>query len=193
MRYVALIRGINVGTAKRVPMADLRAALTASGLRDVATLLNSGNVVFTDPETGRDRAAVIMAALADDCGVAAHAVVLTEKQFGSIMTNNTIVDPAHDPSRFLVTLFARKADRERFIPLAARDWAPDALQIGDAAVYAWCEAGALDSPLAKAVARAAGKHATTRNWATMLKLYESLICESQAPVSSRRKKLPLQN
>ena len=44
--YVALLRGINVGKAKRIAMADLRALLEGLGYTDVATLLNSGNVVF---------------------------------------------------------------------------------------------------------------------------------------------------
>ena len=48
-RHVALLRGINVGTAKRVAMADLRALVEGLGYGDVSTLLNSGNVVFTVP------------------------------------------------------------------------------------------------------------------------------------------------
>ena len=46
-RYVALFRGINVGKAKRIAMADLRALLEKLGYTDVRTLLNSGNAVFT--------------------------------------------------------------------------------------------------------------------------------------------------
>ena len=46
-RYVALIRGINVGRAKRVAMADLRTLLAELGYVDVRTILNSGNVVFS--------------------------------------------------------------------------------------------------------------------------------------------------
>src|ERR1043165_9069038 len=46
-RYVALFRGINVGKAKRIAMADLRALLVELGYSRVATLLNSGNVVFS--------------------------------------------------------------------------------------------------------------------------------------------------
>ena len=46
-RYVALFRGINVGKAKRVAMGDLRALLDKLGYTDIATLLNSGNAVFT--------------------------------------------------------------------------------------------------------------------------------------------------
>ena len=175
MRYVALIRGINVGRAKRVAMADLRASLTARGLRDVATLLNSGNVVFTASATGMDHAAIVAAALAEDCGVPADSIVLSSEQFGAIMASNAIAALARDPSRFLVTIYASKADRECFLPLASQDWTPDALQVADAAVYAWCDAGALDSPLAKALTRVAGKQATTRNWATMSKLQGLLM------------------
>jgi uncharacterized protein (DUF1697 family) len=170
MRYVALIRGINVGTAKRVAMADLRAALTASGLRDVATLLNSGNVVFSDPVAGRDPAWVVSAVLTEACGVTAEVVAIPAPLFATIMAQNTLIRPEHDPSRFFVTLWPSPADKAPFLKLAEQEWAPEALLIGDAAVYAWCEAGALDSSLAKAMGRAAGKRATTRNWATMLKL-----------------------
>lgn len=45
--FVTLLRGINVGKAKRVPMAELRALLAGLGYGDVQTLLNSGNAVFT--------------------------------------------------------------------------------------------------------------------------------------------------
>jgi uncharacterized protein (DUF1697 family) len=50
--FVALLRGINVGTAKRVPMARRRAIFERLGYTDVATLLNSGNVVFASPKGG---------------------------------------------------------------------------------------------------------------------------------------------
>ena len=44
--YVALLRGVNVGKAKRVPMADLRIVLAGLACTGVATLLNSGNAAF---------------------------------------------------------------------------------------------------------------------------------------------------
>jgi len=46
-RHIALLRGINVGKAKRTAMADVRALFADLGVTEVATLLNSGNVVFT--------------------------------------------------------------------------------------------------------------------------------------------------
>ena len=50
-RFVALFRGINVGKAKRIAMADLRALLTGMGYTDVQTLLNSGNATFHSPSS----------------------------------------------------------------------------------------------------------------------------------------------
>jgi uncharacterized protein (DUF1697 family) len=47
VRYVALLRGINVGQGARVPMAELKSLLVGLGLRDVVTYLNSGNAIFS--------------------------------------------------------------------------------------------------------------------------------------------------
>ena len=45
--HIALLRGMNVGKAKRIAMADLKAVVESLGGINVKTLLNSGNVVFT--------------------------------------------------------------------------------------------------------------------------------------------------
>ena len=44
--WIALLRGVNVGGRRKLPMADLRTTLTGLGLSDVATYIQSGNVVF---------------------------------------------------------------------------------------------------------------------------------------------------
>src|SRR5262245_8002074 len=76
---VALLRGINVGTAKRVAMADLRALVEGLGYGDVRTLLNSGNVVFSVPRTAKgDPAARIEKALAAKLGVSSRILVLRD-------------------------------------------------------------------------------------------------------------------
>ena len=72
-RYIALLRGINVGKAKRVPMADLRALMEDLGLAGVRTLLNSGNAVF-DAKGGSaaSLAKRLRAAILDKTGVVTH-------------------------------------------------------------------------------------------------------------------------
>lgn len=46
-RYLALLRGINVGGRNKIPMAELRAAMEGLGYEDVKTYIASGNVVFS--------------------------------------------------------------------------------------------------------------------------------------------------
>lgn len=46
MKYIALLRGINVGGNNKVSMADLKLALGEAGLTNVTTYINSGNVLF---------------------------------------------------------------------------------------------------------------------------------------------------
>jgi uncharacterized protein (DUF1697 family) len=51
MKYIALLRGINVGGNNKVAMAELRACLTELGFSNVITYINSGNVIFEAPDT----------------------------------------------------------------------------------------------------------------------------------------------
>ncbi len=53
--YIALLRGINVGGHKKVPMAELREVLTNSGLKNVQTYIQSGNVIFQSSEENIDK------------------------------------------------------------------------------------------------------------------------------------------
>ena len=75
-RMVALLRGINVGKAKRIAMAELRAVVEGLGYGDVKTLLNSGNVVFNTPDPDPIKTAdQIETAIARVLGVASRVTV----------------------------------------------------------------------------------------------------------------------
>ena len=90
-RRVALLRGINVGTAKRIAMADLRQVFEDLGYRDVRTLLNSGNVVFTvDKESGDADGARLEKVIADRFGVSARVIVLNRKEVAAAVEENPL-------------------------------------------------------------------------------------------------------
>jgi len=169
--HIALLRGINVGRAKRVAMADLRALVAGLGYRDVRTLLNSGNVVFTIPGAARgDVAGRIEKALAARLRVSSRVTVLTAAELAAIVRENPLHEIADNPSRLLVTVLTNPADRARLQPLARQAWTPEALALGTRVSYVWCPRGMLESPLAEAVGKVLGDAATTRNWATITKL-----------------------
>lgn len=169
---MALIRGINVGRAKRVAMADLKALVEDLGYSGVRTLLNSGNVVFTST---RGQLAAAASRIEDGMtrrlGVSARVLVITAAELEAIVAVNPLAAVARDASRLLVSVLGNPADRSRLEPLTRQSWEPDALALGSRVAYLWCSRGSLESPLAKAVGQVLGDATTARNWATMQKLY----------------------
>jgi uncharacterized protein (DUF1697 family) len=175
-RRIALLRGINVGRAKRVAMADLRAVVEGLGYSDVRTVLNSGNVVFTAPGEAADRAAHrIEAALPASLGVASKVTGINAETLAAIVAENPLSVGAGSPSRLMVVFLGKAADRGKLDSLAGHDWTPDVLGLGPRAAYLWCPQGFLVSRLAEATGRALGPAATTRNWGTVMKLH-ALAC-----------------
>lgn len=170
--HVALLRGVNVGRAKRVAMADLRDLVAGLGYSEVRTLLNSGNVIFSVPRAVRgDHAARIEQAIATRLHVSTRVTVLTAAELGVVVEANPLGPVADDPSRLLVHVLANPADRARLVPLTREDWAPEALALGARVAYLWCANGILKSSLAVSVNSAVGDATTSRNWSTITKLH----------------------
>ena len=170
-QQVAFLRGINVGRAKRVAMADLRKLLGELGLADVRTVLNSGNVVYDAGTVApAEAAARIEEALVLKLGVAARVTVLSASQFGELIAQNTLA-PAADAARLLALVLNNPADVQRLAPLLRRPWQPEALALGQWAAYAWCPDGVLASKVVAALGVLLGDGVTSRNWATMQKLH----------------------
>jgi uncharacterized protein (DUF1697 family) len=168
--HVALLRGINVGKAKRIAMADLRDLCTTLGYGDVKTLLNSGNVVFSAPRADAKAAAKIEKAIAASHGFTSRVVVVTSNQLDAIVDENPFEEAESNPSRFLVTVLYDHADRARLAPLAKQDWGAERLALGTHAVYSWCADGILESRSLVALNKVLGDAGTSRNWATIRKL-----------------------
>ncbi len=173
--YVALIRGINVGTAKRVAMAELRALVEDLGYQNVRTLLNSGNVVFTAPGKTAEGAAGnaaerIEKGLADELGVRAKVTVLSVRELAAALRANPLRKVADNPSRLLLGVLRAPADRAKLKPLLEEDWTPEALALGKRFAYLWCANGISAGRLFLAINRAAGDAVTARNWTTITKL-----------------------
>lgn len=173
---IALLRGINVGKAKRIAMSDLREIVAALGHHNVRTVLNSGNVVFDvagdrPPDCGRLATAIHQAIVATT-GVSASVTVVTAATLDAIVRGNPWPEAAAQASRFLVAFAPDAASLARLAPLAALQWEPDRFALSGLAAYAWCASGLLDSKLGVAVLKASDGAATTRNWATVCKLHE---------------------
>jgi uncharacterized protein (DUF1697 family) len=168
---VALFRGINVGRAKRVAMADLKSMFEGLGCIEVKTVLASGNVVFTPPpDSDGSFASMIEDELERTAGFGARVTVLSAPELAEVFAQNPMVELAVNPSRLLVAILNDRADLALLEPLQKDDWSPDELALGSRAAYLWCPEGVLASRLPDAVGRLVGDRVTTRNWATLKKL-----------------------
>jgi uncharacterized protein (DUF1697 family) len=185
-RCVALLRGVNVGTAKRIAMAELRTLFEDLGYQDVCTILNSGNIVFTVPAgaTG-DHAARMEKAIAGRLGVRARVIVLTREEVAAALSDNPLTSVADDPSRLLVLAFADPIHTARLAPLQNERWLPEAFAVGTRVAYLWCARGIGVSRLWTMVNRAIEDTATARNVTTMTRILAALDSATLAPARRR--------
>ncbi len=171
MRYVALFRGINVGKAKRIAMADLRVLLAKLGYTNVATLLNSGNAVFTgDTAPAAKHADRIRQAVLKKTGIDALVIVKSVKEMAAIVEGNELGAIAHDHSRLLVAMTNEGRSLASVKALATAEWGDEKIHVGKHAAYLWCANGILESKAAEALLKGLKGTGTTRNWATLNKI-----------------------
>lgn len=168
--HVALLRGINVGTAKRVAMEDLRALMGGLGYGDVRTLLNSGNVVFSANGRSGDPSRRIGVEIEKKLGVKSRVTVLTAAELDVAVRGNPLLKVATHPSRLLVGVLASRDDRARLEPLARQKWRAERLALGERVCYLWCPDGVSKSRVLVEVEKVLGDGITSRNWGTIQKL-----------------------
>ena len=163
---VALLRGINLGPRNRVPMPELREALGEAGYDDVATVVQSGNIVLGAAAGPAELARDLQALIAERFGVDTPVVVRTAAQWRKVIAENPL--PVPDGKRFQVLFFAERPAAE-----GLPDTGEERAVVRGCEIYCWHPDGIRHSPLVKALARLEGT-ATARNWNTVLKIADLL-------------------
>lgn len=169
--YIALLRGVNLGKAKRIAMADLRALVEDLGFSDPKTLLNSGNVVFRGNAAPTDEvAAKLYDAIAETHPFTANVVVLEHSELEDVIAANPFPHETLDHSRMIV---AFAASPDKLLPaeeLSDGSWNGEEIAVRGRSAFLWLPRGVADSELTKVFWKATGDAATARNWATVLKI-----------------------
>jgi uncharacterized protein (DUF1697 family) len=174
--YAALLRGINVGGHKKVPMADLRALLTKLGHGDVRTYLQSGNAVFTS--TAGDETTLaeqVRQAIEEHLGFAVDVLVRDHAYLKSVVGDCPFPAASLEGRQLHVTFFSAPVDASRWASLDGAAYLPEEFRLGDRVLYLYTPDGVGRSKLAEALAKPAatkGIVATSRNWNTVTKLVE---------------------
>jgi uncharacterized protein (DUF1697 family) len=172
MRYAALLRGINVGGRKKIPMATLRELLRELGYADVVTHLQSGNAVFSSQRTSEDSLARAIAdRIAREFGMDVKVVIRTGSELADVVRRSPLPGGPENPSRFFVAFLSAAPEPAAIGAMESMSFAPDQVWISGAEAYLWCPAGAADTRLSNNFLEKRLKvTATSRNWNTVLKL-----------------------
>ncbi|RKN48722.1 DUF1697 domain-containing protein [Micromonospora endolithica] len=174
-RYAVLLRGINLGKARRVGMADLRALLTQEGYGNVATLLQSGNVVLDADLPPAELGPAIERAIETRFGFPVGVILRSRDELARVVASNPLAAVADDGAKYVVSFLARPLDGPIEDALAGVELGADRYVVDGAEMYAWCPGGLSDSPLMKALGKIKnGPPATVRNWNTVEKLLAAM-------------------
>ncbi|MEU9353112.1 DUF1697 domain-containing protein [Streptomyces griseoloalbus] len=175
-RYAALLRGINVGGSRKVPMAELRTLLEGLGHEGVRTHLQSGQAVFASGHGDEESlAAELAAALERHFGFGVDVIVRDHAYLRAIVDACPFPAATLEAKQLHVTYFSAPVAAERFAEIDQEAYLPEEFRLGDRALYLYAPAGLGRSELAARLARPRinkGLIATSRNWNTVVKLVE---------------------
>lgn len=173
--YIALLRGINVGGHKKIKMAELREMLQQIGLKEVATYIQSGNIVFVSEEVSVEKLeAQIKKCILDRFHFEVPVLLFTNRDFARILETSPFKDQADlDANRIYYSLYKDAVSDDNMSALKPEDYPNEGFKIEKNCVYLNCKLGAGKAKLNNNIIEKKLRiMATTRNHRTMCKLLE---------------------
>lgn len=169
--YIALFRGINVGSTRSLPMKDLVRILEDLGFEDVKTYIQSGNIVFqSDHACSAKDAAGISTAVEKKFGFRPNVMLLSKSQLDDAVARNPFPT---DEGKFLHFFFlAAEPDNPDLDALEAIKTKTEQFRLDGRVFYLYTPDGFGKSKLAERAERKLGVPATGRNFNTVRKLIE---------------------
>jgi uncharacterized protein (DUF1697 family) len=169
-RYVAFLRGINLGPTNKVSMPRLRELAAGLGYTDVVTYINSGNLILTatDPATTIEQR--LHDAIADELGLKVDVAVRTPARLATIVAENPF--PDGDPSYVTVAFLTKAVPAEAKRRLAEMATDQEPYVFSGQEVYVHYIGGQARSKLAARFSDVVGVSATVRTIRTVTKVLE---------------------
>ena len=172
MRYIALLRGINVGGNTIIRMTDLKELFGSLGFEDVATYINSGNVAFDVKKTPEDKlSAKIEKAIEKRLGKNIQVMIREQAAIGKILENNPFEGNfgSHKEMHVLFMRSGIEAETEKLLLQQQTD--NEQFEVRGREIYTHLKAGFADSLLGKGyIEKKLKVPITARNWRTVEKL-----------------------
>jgi uncharacterized protein (DUF1697 family) len=170
---IVLLRGINLGSTNRVAMPNLRSALEDAGFEDVATYVQSGNVVLSSSDSAAKVGRAVERLIEKEFGLEIPVVVRTRAQVAAVVKRNPLGKVAKNPKRYQVSFLEKKPTAALMRKLEAVAAPTERVVSAGREIYAWHPEGVARSKLWAALAgKDLGVTATARNWTTVTTLLE---------------------
>ena len=168
--YIALLKGINVGGHKKVPMAELREILSKSGFKNVQTYIQSGNVILESSENNkRDIEETIKKAIFDHFGFEVSVLVKTRQDLKQIFDDSPFPKEKKKASYFMML---HDTPEDDLVKIASKKvYEGEAYEIIKDCIYFFCAKGYGQAKFnVNFFERKLKTFATSRNYNTMVKL-----------------------
>ncbi len=175
-KYIAILRGINVGGKRKILMADLKELFIEIGFADIQTYIQSGNVIFNTKrkDDNIELANKIEQSIAKNYDFKVPVIVRNVEELNEAISNNPFFEK-NDIERLHLTFLKEVPETEKLDKIKTYDYSPDKFEIKDKNVFVYCSGKYSDSKLTNKFFESKLKVlATTRNWKTVLKLLELL-------------------
>ena len=174
-RMVALLRAVNVG-GRNLPMADFRAQVARLGWENVATYIQSGNLVFDAGCSPAKAEAALEALIRKHYGYEAPAIVRTRAQWAHYPERNPFPEVARETPGYLLMLLSKEAPKaDAATAIQARATAGERVaQTGDALWIHFPEGSGTSKLTPALLDKAIGSTATSRNYRTICTLLDML-------------------
>jgi uncharacterized protein (DUF1697 family) len=168
VRQIVLLRGINLGRNRRIAMADLRALFADAGYEDVASYVQSGNIVLSSRSRPAELERQASRLISERFGFEVSVVVRTRAELARVVEHDPLGDVADNPKRYQVCFLSDELDAATATRLRELAADSEAVAIQGREVYAWHPDGVARSKLWNTLAgKGLGVTATARNWTTV--------------------------
>lgn len=182
MKYIALLRGINLGKYRKIRMANLRQLFERMGYTNVQTYIQTGNVIFCTAQenTQGELQKHIQEAIQAQFGFDVPTVVLTHSEMEKVAHNNPFLLQNNElaDERLHISFLHTTPSEECKLSISKKQFPPDKYILHNHVVYIFCTATYSQSKLGNTFFENNLKvKATTRNWKTTKKILA--LCNDQ--------------
>ncbi len=174
MKYVAFLRGINVGGKNKIKMETLREQFAALGFENVKSYINSGNVIFETPKTDDKKlAAKIEKAIEKKFSLSIKVMTRSVSEIEEIVKNNPFAGQFDNDKNLHVFFLNEELSAENRETLLSNNNENEMFAVGNREIFCLLRVSVLDSLIGKDyIGKKLKVPATARNWRTVTKILE---------------------